>query len=86
MEYRNLDRSGLKVSPLCIGTMMFGGPTNGKTADAIQAVLTKRADAFMSSNSNVGWAAVKNKDVKPSLMIPSGLVKMGPLTNRLSIW
>ena len=35
MEYRNLGRSGLKVSPLCIGTMMFGGPTNGKTADAI---------------------------------------------------
>ena len=25
MEYRNLGRSGLKVSPLCLGTMMFGG-------------------------------------------------------------
>lgn len=24
MEYRNLGRSGLKVSPLCLGTMMFG--------------------------------------------------------------
>lgn len=50
----------------------------GKTADAIQAVLTKRADAFMSSNSNVGWAAVKNKKVKPGLMIPSGLVFSWP--------
>jgi aryl-alcohol dehydrogenase-like predicted oxidoreductase len=28
MEYRNLGRAGLKVSPLCLGTMMFGGPTD----------------------------------------------------------
>jgi aryl-alcohol dehydrogenase-like predicted oxidoreductase len=27
MEYRNLGRSGLKVSPLCLGAMMFGGAT-----------------------------------------------------------
>ena len=28
MDYRNLGRSGLKVSPLCLGTMMFGGATD----------------------------------------------------------
>jgi aryl-alcohol dehydrogenase (NADP+) len=28
MEYRKLGRSGLKVSPLCLGTMMFGGQTD----------------------------------------------------------
>ena len=28
MEYRKLVRSGLKVSPLCLGTMMFGGPAD----------------------------------------------------------
>ncbi len=28
MEYRNLGRSGLRVSPLCLGTMNFGGPTD----------------------------------------------------------
>lgn len=28
MEYRNLGRSGLKVSPLCVGTMNFGTPTS----------------------------------------------------------
>jgi aryl-alcohol dehydrogenase (NADP+) len=28
MEYRKLGRSGTKVSPLCIGAMMFGGPTD----------------------------------------------------------
>jgi aryl-alcohol dehydrogenase-like predicted oxidoreductase len=27
MEYRSLGRSGLKVAPLCLGAMMFGGPT-----------------------------------------------------------
>ncbi len=32
MEYRNLGRSGLKVSPLCLGTMMFGGATDEATA------------------------------------------------------
>jgi aryl-alcohol dehydrogenase (NADP+) len=28
MEYRKLGRSGLKISPLCLGTMNFGGPTD----------------------------------------------------------
>ena len=28
MEYRNLGRAGVRVSPLCLGTMMFGGPTD----------------------------------------------------------
>ncbi len=28
MEYRKLGRSGLKVSPLCLGTMMFGDRTD----------------------------------------------------------
>ncbi|MFN3671365.1 MAG: aldo/keto reductase [Bosea sp. (in: a-proteobacteria)] len=28
MDYRQLGRSGLKVSPICLGTMMFGGATS----------------------------------------------------------
>lgn len=28
MEYRKLGRSGVKVAPLCLGTMMFGGQTS----------------------------------------------------------
>lgn len=38
MEYRNLGRSGLKVSPLCLGTMMFGGPTDEPTSARIVAM------------------------------------------------
>ena len=37
MEYRTLGRSGLKVSPLCLGAMMFGGPTEAATAARIIA-------------------------------------------------
>jgi aryl-alcohol dehydrogenase-like predicted oxidoreductase len=37
MEYRNLGRSGLKVSKLCLGTMMFGGPTEEAEAHRIIA-------------------------------------------------
>lgn len=37
MEYRNLGRSGLRVSPLCLGTMMFGGATETGTAERIVA-------------------------------------------------
>src|SRR5690349_3649617 len=35
MEYRSLGRSGLKVSPLCLGTMMFGGPTDEEASRGI---------------------------------------------------
>ncbi len=37
MEYKTLGRSGLKVSPLCLGAMMFGGPTDEVTAARIIA-------------------------------------------------
>ncbi len=37
MEYRKLGRSGLKVSPLCLGTMMFGGQTDEATSHRIIA-------------------------------------------------
>lgn len=36
MEYRSLGCSGLKVSPLCLGTMNFGGPT--PEAEEIQII------------------------------------------------
>ena len=35
MDYRTLGRSGLHVSPLCLGTMMFGGPTESATSERI---------------------------------------------------
>ena len=35
MDYRRLGRSGLRVSPLCLGTMMFGGQTSEPAATRI---------------------------------------------------
>ena len=35
MEYRYLGRSALKVSPLCLGAMMFGGETDEATSKRI---------------------------------------------------
>jgi aryl-alcohol dehydrogenase-like predicted oxidoreductase len=35
MDYRKLGASGVKVSPLCLGTMMFGDPTDEATSRRI---------------------------------------------------
>jgi aryl-alcohol dehydrogenase-like predicted oxidoreductase len=37
MEYRNLGKSSLKVSPICLGTMMFGDRTDATEAGRIVA-------------------------------------------------
>lgn len=37
MEYRKLGRTGVQVSPICLGTMNFGGPTDEKAALEITA-------------------------------------------------
>jgi aryl-alcohol dehydrogenase-like predicted oxidoreductase len=42
MEYRNLGRAGVKVSPVCLGTMMFGGQT---PADESVRIMHKALDA-----------------------------------------
>lgn len=42
MKYRTLGRSGLKVAPLCLGTMNFGGPTDEATA---QRIIARARDA-----------------------------------------
>jgi aryl-alcohol dehydrogenase-like predicted oxidoreductase len=39
MEYRNLGSSGLRISPICLGTMMFGGPTD----EALSARIINKA-------------------------------------------
>lgn len=36
MQYRNLGSCGVKVSPVCLGTMMFGGQTS--EADAVRII------------------------------------------------
>ncbi|MBT3533346.1 MAG: aldo/keto reductase [Rhodospirillaceae bacterium] len=37
MQYHKLGNSGLRISPICLGTMMFGGRTDGAAAERIIA-------------------------------------------------
>ncbi|WP_407519207.1 aldo/keto reductase [Methylobacterium oryzisoli] len=71
MEYRTLGRSGLKVSPLCLGTMMFGGQTEEPEAARIIADARERglnfidtADAYNEGRSEevVGRAIARDRD------------------------
>ncbi len=49
MQYRNLGKSGLKVSPLCLGTMMFGGATEQATAARIIARAREQGVNFIDT-------------------------------------
>src|SRR6202047_4599418 len=69
MEYRQLGRSGLKISPICLGTMMFGGPTDEASSGRIIAKAREAgvnfidtADAYNGGNSEqvVGRAISNN--------------------------
>ena len=49
MEYRRLGRSGLKVSPLCLGTMTFGGRTGSREALDIVAEAAEQGVNFIDT-------------------------------------
>src|SRR6478735_4991227 len=49
MEYRKLGASGLKVSQLCLGTMMFGGATDEATSNTIVAKARDQGVNFIDS-------------------------------------
>jgi aryl-alcohol dehydrogenase-like predicted oxidoreductase len=49
MDYRNLGRSGLKVSPLCLGTMMYGGATDEPTSARIIDTARDRGINFIDT-------------------------------------
>ncbi len=71
MEYRKLGRSGLKVSPICLGTMMFGGATDEAASGRIIAKardaginFIDTADAYNKGQSErvVGRAIAGDRD------------------------
>src|SRR5205823_4713920 len=49
MDYRRLGTSGLKVSPLCLGTMMFGAATDEPTAARIIARAREQGVNFIDT-------------------------------------
>lgn len=52
MEYRNLGRSGLKVSPLCLGSMMFGGPADEATSRRLVGMARDAGVNFIDTANN----------------------------------
>src|SRR3984885_15855691 len=62
MEYRSLGRTGIQVSPLCLGAMMFGGwgePDHDTSITTIHAALGARinfidtADVYSQGESEI---------------------------------
>jgi len=49
MEYRNLGASGLAVSPICLGTMMFGDRTDAAEAGRIVAAAREAGVNFVDT-------------------------------------
>jgi len=49
MDYRKLGESGLKVSPLCLGTMMFGDRTDAAEAGRIVAAAREAGVNFIDT-------------------------------------
>lgn len=57
MEYRRLGRSGVKVSALCLGTMMFGGQTDEPTSARIVDRARDQGVNFIDSADNYNGGA-----------------------------
>jgi aryl-alcohol dehydrogenase-like predicted oxidoreductase len=58
MEYRNLGRTGVKVSQLCLGTMMFGRSTNETDSIAIiERALDQGVNFVDTANAYSGGAS-----------------------------
>src|SRR5215471_9888538 len=93
MEYRSLGRSGLRVSPVCLGAMTFGGATDEATASRIVAHAREcgvnfidTADIYHGRRSEeiVGRAVKPNRDwwiVATKIAQPTG---KGPKQKGLS--
>ncbi|HWX61030.1 aldo/keto reductase, partial [Bradyrhizobium sp.] len=89
MQYRHLGRAGLKVSPICLGTMMFGGPTDEATSSRIVAKAREAginfidtADAYSKGGSEeVVGRAISN--TRPNWILATKLANpMGDDPNR----
>jgi aryl-alcohol dehydrogenase-like predicted oxidoreductase len=61
METRTLGRSGISVSRLCLGTMMFGGPTDAATSERLIARAAAAGINFLDTAD--GYNAGKSEEV-----------------------
>jgi aryl-alcohol dehydrogenase-like predicted oxidoreductase len=81
VDYRNLWRSGLKVSPLCLGTMMFGGATDEPTAPRIIAKVRDAGVNFIDSADAYNGC---RSEVRYSTYICPVMIRLPPLSTYCS--
>ena len=90
MEYRQLGRSGVLVSPLCLGTMNFGGPTNDEDSFAIlQKALDGGINFFDSANvynkgesERITGRFLKNNNLRDQVVLATKVFgRVGDLPN-----
>ena len=73
MEYRNLGRTGLKVSEVCLGAMHFGGPTDEQTSVRILDEFAEAGGTFVDTADvyNAGESEVERKDSEAECRSPA---------------
>ncbi len=78
MLYRSLGRAGVKVSQLCLGTMMFGGATDEATSiriihDAIDRGINfiDTANMYSLGESELASVDVTGRDSRRTFPPPS---------------
>jgi aryl-alcohol dehydrogenase-like predicted oxidoreductase len=67
-SYRYLGRTGVRVAPLCLGTMMFGGPTDEQTALRITDKAFSEGINFIDTAD--GYAKGKSEEIVGRLIAP----------------
>ena len=55
MDYRHLGRTGLRVSPLCLGTMNFGPQTSEPDSHAVMDAALEAGINFFDTANVYGW-------------------------------
>ncbi|MDB5080023.1 MAG: Aldo/keto reductase [Chloroflexi bacterium] len=90
MELRSLGRTGVLVSPLCLGAMNFGGPTGEEEANRIIDAALDRGINFIDtanvyhggeSERVVGKALKRNGKRSQVVLASKGYNQMGPGPN-----
>ena len=57
MQYRQVGTSGLKVSPICLGALMFGDEASTATARRIVDMARDRGVNFIDTVTCTCWAS-----------------------------
>ena len=80
MQYRSLGRSGIQVSPLCLGTMMFGNQTDEATARRITDRAFEQGVNFIDT-ANV-YNSGQSEEVVGRLIAPARQMGAGDQVRR----